>query len=166
MIVFLGCMAGGIIPGVGVLFLVVAVVAAMMWSFSLILRFVGWLCYSNDPEYQRFRKLGGDPYFYFLPEGVNNDTWAERVGGRPEPKTNFQPPKEWCWQCNSCGARNEAPSGPCWNCGNNLSNGRVVNCWRCGKPVREASFGDLDNGGVICPYCEARLVSPPAEAQT
>jgi hypothetical protein len=119
-ILFLGIL-GGMVPGIGVLCLVVAVVAAMMIGFSLILRFVGWLCCRNDPEYQKFRKLGGDPYFDVLPEGVNNDSWAVRIGGKPEPP-GFVPPQDWLWQCNACGARNQAPQGACWHCGNNLSN--------------------------------------------
>jgi hypothetical protein len=122
MVIFLLCMAGGVIPGIGMLFLVVAVVAAMMILFSLILRLIGWLCYSDDPEYRKFRKLGGDPYFDFLPEGINNDSWAVRIGGKPEPP-GFVPPQYWLWQCNACGARNQAPQGGCWHCGSNLSNG-------------------------------------------
>ena len=83
----------GMVPGIGVLALVVAVVAGMMIAFSLILRFMGWLLYRNDPGYQQFRKSGGDPYFDLtLPEGINNDLWAVRCGGKPEPKTSFVPP--------------------------------------------------------------------------
>ncbi len=123
MVIFLLGMAGGVIPGIGILFLVVAVVAAMMIAFSLILRFVGWLCYRNDAGYQQFRKSGGDLYFDLtLPEGINNDDWAVRCGGKPEPKTSFVPPRDWLVQCNACGARNLAAQGGCWYCGSNLSN--------------------------------------------
>jgi len=121
-IFFLGLL-GGVIPGFGVLFLVVGVVAAMMILFSLILRFIGWLCYSGDEGYQQFRKSGGDPYFDLtLPEGINNDSWAVRCGGKPEPRTSFVPPRDWLTQCNGCGARNQVPHGNCWHCGNNLAN--------------------------------------------
>ena len=123
MVIFLLGMAGGVIPGFGVLFLVIGVVAAMMIGFSLILRLFGWICWRNDPGYQQFRKSDGDPYFDLtLPAGINNDDWATRCGGQPEPKTGFVPPLNWLTQCNSCGARNEAPQGPCWHCGNNLAN--------------------------------------------
>ena len=105
------------------LFLVVGVVAAMMIGFSLILRFIGWLCYGNDPDYRQFRKSGGDPYFDLaLPEGINNDSWAVRCGGKPEPRTSFVPPLNWLTQCNACGAGNLAAQGACWHCGNGLSN--------------------------------------------
>ena len=115
-------MLGGVIPGFGVLFLVVAVVAAMMIAFSLILRFFGWAVHGNDPGYQQFRESGGDPYFDLtLPPGINNDSWAVRCGGKPEPP-GFVPPQDWLWQCNACGARNEAPQGACWHCGSSLAN--------------------------------------------
>ena len=65
------------------------------WTFSLVLRLVGWLCYHEDPEYQRFRKSGGNPYYSFLPNGINNDSWA------PKPKSDFVSPKDWLWQCNA-----------------------------------------------------------------
>jgi hypothetical protein len=167
MVIFLLGMAGGIVPGIGVLFIVVAAVAAMMIAFSLILRLFGWVFWRNDPGYQQFRRSGGDPYFDLtLPAGINNDDWATRCGGQPEPKTSFVPPKEWLVQCNNCHARNEVAAGPCWNCGNNLSNkpqtagGRRTICWKCGKAVVEANYGDLDNGGVICPFCGAHMVTP------
>jgi len=176
MVIFLIGMAGGIIPGFGVLFLVVGVVAAMMWMFSLICRIFGWLFLRNDQGYQEFRANGGDPYFDLtLPEGINNDSWAVRCGGKPEPQTDFVPPKSFLYQCNTCGARNEFPHGACWHCGSNLSNGappsprftpsvnravpgRILDCWKCKREVQEANYGDLENGGVMCPFCGAHMI--------
>ena len=89
--------------------------------------------------------------------------WNDDVPGQP---AGYVPPKEWLWQCNACGARNQSPQGRCWHCGSNLSNepqvggGRRTTCWNCGKAVLEANNGDLDDGGVICPFRGAHLVSP------
>ena len=124
MLILWGGMLGGMIPGFGVLFIVIAAVAAMMICFSIILRIFGHVVHGNDPNYQQFIKSGGDPYFDLtLPPGINNDSWAVRCGGKSEPDAGFVPPKDWLWQCNACGARNEAPDGACWNCGSSLSNG-------------------------------------------
>lgn len=123
MVIFLGCIAFGVVPGLNILAIVVGAVAAMMWLFSGICRLFGALFLRNDPDYQEFRRRGGDPYFDLtLPEGVNNDSLAVRWGGRPEPQTDFVPPQSWLWQCNNCGARNQEPQGACWHCGNGLSN--------------------------------------------
>ena len=101
-----------------------------------------------------------------LPYWINPDCYAVRMGGRPEPNTQFVPPLDWLAQCNSCGARNEALHGACWNCGNNLSNaqqqasGRTFNCYHCGRSVQEMNLGDLDRTGVVCPFCGGNTVTP------
>jgi hypothetical protein len=38
--------------------------------------------------------------------------------------------------------------------------GRTVTCWNCHRQVRETTYGDLDRGGVICPFCGANMVTP------
>lgn len=69
MVIFMLGMADGVIPGFGVLFFVLAVVAAMMIVFSLILRLFGWVCWRNDPGYRQFRKTKGESFLrsYFAP---------------------------------------------------------------------------------------------------
>lgn len=173
MCIFLLGMAGGVIPGFGILFLVVGVVAGMMLFFSLVCRIFGWLFLGDDPGYQQFRANGGDPYFDLtLPEGINNDSWAVRCGGQPEPDTAFEPPHDWLYQCNACGARNEFPHGACWHCGSNLAPPptsrfspsvnqgvpRILDCWQCHREVQEMNPGDLENGGVMCPFCGAHMI--------
>jgi hypothetical protein len=138
-------------------------VAVMMYGIAFCVRAVLWLTHGNEPAYRKFRQGGGCPFFdwHLGWIGFNRDSFAVVNGGRPEPQTDFVPPEDWLWQCNSCGARNEAPQGACWHCGNNLSNepqqqgGRLFGCFNCHRNVREADYGDLDNGGVTCPFCGA-----------
>jgi hypothetical protein len=123
MVIFLGCLVCGFVPGLNILVIVVGTVAGMMWLFSGICRLFGFLFLRNDPHYQEFRRRKGDPYFDLtLPRGINNDSLAVRWGGKPEPQTEFVPPQSWLWQCNNCGARNRDDQGKCWHCGNGLSN--------------------------------------------
>jgi uncharacterized CHY-type Zn-finger protein len=165
------CILAGITPGVNLLFFVLLGAGGLMYGISMILRFMGWVLFRNDPEYRKFRATGGDPYFDLtVPEGINNDSWAVRIGGKPEPKTDFVPPKEWIYQCNACGARNETQLFTfCWHCGNYLgvtdapatpTVGRNIICVNCKKLIHETNYGDLDRGGVICPYCNTTLVMP------
>ena len=171
-IIILGLLFG-MIPGIGVLFLVVAVVATMMWMIALGVRLFGNVVYGNDPDYKKWRAMGGDPYFSLLPEGINNDSLAVRSGGRPEPQTEFTPPDNWLVQCQGCGARNES-YGPCWHCGKTLVQKitppstmlarrqvafdpttyepRTAQCPKCQGLVRELEFGKFETG-VSCPYC-------------
>lgn len=70
----------------------------------------------NDPNYQRFRENGGDPYFASLPWPLNPDSHTTRVTGRQEPRTAFVPPNDWKYQCPQCGARVQHKIDICWNC--------------------------------------------------
>ncbi len=165
----------GMVPGVGVLFLVVAVVAAMMLLISGGVRLFGNAIYGNDPDYKKFRAAGGDPYFSLLPPPINNDSQAVRAGGRPEPQTEFVPPEDWLVQCLACGARNQ-DYGICWHCGTNLAGTipvdhtpvvygpRTTQCPNCRELVREAEFGKFEHG-VICPYCQTvmQIIPPPPD---
>ena len=117
MTIFLGCMALGIVPGFGIFFLVLAVVFGMMLIFGGIIKFFGWMLWGNEPNYQKLRAGGWHPYFDNLPPGINDDTLAVRAGGKPEPKTDFVPPPDWLFQCDTCGARNRGDETHCWHCG-------------------------------------------------
>jgi hypothetical protein len=37
--------------------------------------------------------------------------------------------------------------------------GRTFNCFDCGNLVQEPAYGLLDNGAVICPFCQGHNVS-------
>ncbi len=100
------------------------VVGGMLFTFSWIMRTWGWLFHSNDPEYQEFLAQGRDPYFYRF-ERYDHDT-------------------------------PQAPDLSGWDQLLNMPRtqpGRVVNCWNCHKDVQEVHLGDLENGGIVCPYC-------------
>ena len=73
--------------------------------------------HGNDPDYHRFLRSGGDPYFASLPWPFNPDSRATRVTGIREPKTPFVPPDDWRFQCPNCGARVQHRIDVCWNCG-------------------------------------------------
>jgi len=140
-------------------------VFGLMYGISFILRFIG--LFDRSPAYRQFRESGGDPYFDLLPSGANPDSWAVRMGGKPEPQTEFVPPTDWIYQCDACGARNESLEINCWYCGRYLTNspqqlqanytGRLLQCWYCHQQVREPHYGDLENVGVTCLCCSTRL---------
>lgn len=78
----------------------------------------GHVLYGKDPDYQEYRRRGNDPFLDSLPWPLNSDDSTYIVLPNPEPEyTTFNPPTNWIYQCNACGARVEAPMGDCWNCG-------------------------------------------------
>ena len=122
-----------------------------------IVKFFGWVEFGDDPDYQRARASGWHPYFDLLPPGINNDSLAVRVGGLPEPQTDFVPPEDWLRQCQRCGARNQSGSPGCWHCKatfipNKVAGLRIFDCSSCGKPLTELVPGTLESG-VSCCYC-------------
>jgi hypothetical protein len=152
-----------------VLLVAMAIPACGLWCFSIILRIFGWFAYRNDPDNQQFLASGGDPYFDLtLPWPFNPDSLAVRLAGRmQEPNTSFVPPEDWLKQCRHCGARNEQVAPICWHCGHpfgrGVSQGRELLCWNCGDTVIEPNYGDLENGGVICPHCNSSMGPPGGE---
>lgn len=117
MVIFLSCLALGIVPGIGVLFLVLAVVAVFMMIASVVVHFGGWMLYGDHPEYCQWVANGADPYFDLLPPPFNTDSWTVRATGQAEPATDFEPPEDWRYQCTACGARNSTFDSMCWHCG-------------------------------------------------
>ena len=100
----------------------------MAISAVLTVLFYGFFCwlfvnigmailYGRSPEYQRYRRNGGDPYFDSLPPPINPDSEITRQTGLPEPDyVSFLPPANWRYQCPRCGARVEHRIDVCWNC--------------------------------------------------
>jgi DNA-directed RNA polymerase subunit RPC12/RpoP len=123
-------------------------IGTMLFTYSFILRIYGRLFHWHEPEYRAYIRAGGDPYFDCLPEGFNTR--------RPFYSTTV-------WSCRECGAEIEGQWAVCSNCGSNqqvASAGRHFNCGSCGQEVYEITYGDLDRGGVICPYCGTNNVPP------
>jgi hypothetical protein len=86
---------------------------------------VGWVVVTggskvllnNDPNFQRWKKTGGRPYWDSLGWPINTATPIERQTGLAEPEyTDFIPPADWCYQCPVCGARVEKQIDVCWRC--------------------------------------------------
>lgn len=77
------------------------------------------MMYGDDPDFQQYRRMGGDPYLDSLPNPINPSGHLETfVLPNPEPQYHeFVPPRWWKWQCNSCSARVENANGTCWYCG-------------------------------------------------
>lgn len=72
----------------------------------------------RDPEFQRYLRNGGDPYFDTLPSPMNPDSKVTRQSGLQEPEyDSFVPPRHWRFQCPRCGARVEHRIDVCWRCG-------------------------------------------------
>jgi hypothetical protein len=86
---------------------------------------VGWIVVTggsqvllnNDPEFQKWKRMGGRPYWDSIGWPVNTATPIERQTGLAEPEyTNFVPPADWRYQCPVCGSRVEKQIDMCWNC--------------------------------------------------
>ena len=125
-----------------------------MYGMSIILNVIS-LIVDRDPRDKELRRRGYDVYFDNLPQGflgINNDSRTVRMGGLPEPQSNFEPPSDWTWQCPACGARNPPEEGAvCWHCGGELTQhgdwlwrcnacqvrvpGLYGNCWKCGNSL-------------------------------
>ena len=69
----------------------------------------------RDPEFQNYLKSGGDPYFDTLPPPLNPDSRTTRETGLAEPRTEFEPPRSWTFQCPLCGAKQPSRLCVCWN---------------------------------------------------
>lgn len=86
---------------------------------------VGWLVVTggsevllnNDPDFQKWKKMGGRPYWDSIGWPINTATPIERETGLAEPDyTDFVPPADWRYQCPVCGARVEKQIDICWRC--------------------------------------------------
>jgi hypothetical protein len=86
---------------------------------------VGWIVVTagskvllnNDPEFQKWKQMGGRPYWDSIGWPINTATPIERQTGLAEPEyTNFVPPADWRYQCPVCGARVEKQIDVCWQC--------------------------------------------------
>lgn len=144
-------------------------IACWMWGISFIIQFLGFVLFGRNTEYKKARKKGWHPYWDQIPPPFNNDCYAVRLGGIPEPKTQFKPPADWSLQCLRCGARNEDWATQCWECKAALErppaetpNPRHCYCPHCNKKFLETKYGDLDNG-VLCPFCHKLVRTVIAE---
>lgn len=69
-------------------------IGVWMLGISLIIQFLGFVLFGTNAEYQKARKRGWHPYWDQIPPPFNNDSYAVRLGGIPEPKTSFVPPED------------------------------------------------------------------------
>jgi hypothetical protein len=96
---------------------------------SLVLTFlfagVGWVVVTlggevllrDDPNFQKWKQMGGRPYWDSIGWPINTATPIERETGLAEPEyTDFTPPSEWRYQCPVCGSRVQTKIDICWNC--------------------------------------------------
>ena len=86
---------------------------------------VGWVVVTsgskvllnNDPNFQKWKRMGGRPYWDSLGWPINTATPIEKQTGLAEPEyTDFVPPADWRYQCPVCGSRCEKQIDVCWNC--------------------------------------------------
>lgn len=87
---------------------------------------VGWVVVTlggetilhNDPNFQKWKRMGGRAYWDSIGWPINTATPIERETGLAEPEyTDFVPPPDWRYQCPVCGARVEKQIDVCWRCG-------------------------------------------------
>lgn len=73
---------------------------------------------NNDPNFQKWKRMGGRPYWDSIGWPINTATPIERKTGLAEPDyTDFVPPADWRYQCPVCGSRVEKQIDVCWQCG-------------------------------------------------
>jgi hypothetical protein len=92
---------------------------------TVLFNVVGWVVVTggsevllnNDPNFQKWKKMGGRPYWDSIGWPINTATPIERQKGLAEPEyTDFVPPADWRYQCPVCGARVEKQIDVCWQC--------------------------------------------------
>lgn len=92
---------------------------------TVIFNVVGWttstvgseVILHNDPSFEKWKQLGGRPYWDSLGWPINTATPIERETGLAEPEyTDFVPPADWRFQCPACGARVQKQIDVCWRC--------------------------------------------------
>lgn len=92
---------------------------------TVLFNVVGWVINTiagevllgRNAEYQKWKKMGGRPYWDSLGWPINTATPIERETGLAEPEyTDFVPPADWRYQCPVCGARVEKQIDVCWRC--------------------------------------------------
>lgn len=101
------------------------VVIGVSVVLTVLFNVVGWVVVTggskvllnNDPNFQKWKKMGGRPYWDSIGWPVNTATPIERETGLAEPEyTNFVPPCHYRFQCPRCGARVEKRIDVCWRC--------------------------------------------------
>ena len=93
---------------------------------TVLFNFVGWIVVTlggeailhNDPNFQKWKQMGGRPYWDSIGWPINTATPIERQTGLAEPDyTDFIPPSHFKYQCPVCGSRVEKKIDICWRCG-------------------------------------------------
>ena len=93
---------------------------------TVLFNVVGWVVVTggskvllnNDPNFQKWKRMGGRPYWDSIGWPINTATPIERETGLAEPDyTDFVPPAHWRYQCPVCGSRVEKQIDVCWRCG-------------------------------------------------
>ncbi len=93
---------------------------------TVLFNVVGWVVVTggskvllnNDPNFQKWKRMGGRPYWDSIGWPINTATPIERETGLAEPEyRDFVPPADWRYQCPVCGSRVEKQIDVCWQCG-------------------------------------------------
>ncbi len=101
------------------------VVIGVSAVLTVLFNVVGWVVVTlggeailhNDPNFQKWKRMGGRPYWDSIGWPMNTATPIERQTGLAEPEyTNFVPPGHYRFQCPACGARVEKQIDVCWRC--------------------------------------------------
>ena len=122
----------GLFAPIGIILGTAAVLFCLFFGTGYLITTVGTdFVHRNDPEYQAYRKSGGQPYLDNLPSvkdwqaGPRNPDYKLAF---PEPAyTGFRPPRSWRFQCLTCFSRIEHDTGTCWNCGVTLKSVEETN---------------------------------------
>ena len=67
------------------------------------------MIYGNDPQYQAFKRNGGDPFIDSLPRLFTGK-------GQSKPSQQIKGPEHWKFSCPRCDSKVEHQIGTCWNC--------------------------------------------------
>ncbi len=93
---------------------------------TVLFNVVGWVVVTlggeailhNDANFQKWKQMGGRPYWDSIGWPINTATPIERQTGLAEPEyTDFVPPSHYKYQCPRCGARVEKQIDICCSYG-------------------------------------------------
>lgn len=111
----------GLLAPLGMILMVAVCLFVLFFVPGYLITTIGtnWL-HRDDPHYQAYRRSGGQPYLDNMGFGQSVKDYHLPYQ-EPNYDSGFVPPRSWGFQCLTCYARVERPSGQCWNCGIKLT---------------------------------------------
>ena len=104
------------------------------------------MIYGNDPQYQAYKRNGGDPFIDSLPRLFTGK-------GQSKPNQQSKGPAHWKFSCPQCNAKVEHQIDVCWNCNYGADGDSTLYLQQNGyeKPPEftDEQWQHVLNGGVL-----------------